>query len=417
MEYWIDCTIIIMRTMRILGKLIPIISMLALLFGSSPDARSAQTVVDGNTAFALDLYGQLKSARGNLFFSPYSISTCLAMTYAGARGDTAKQMSRVLHLDQDQAKVHASFSQLQRQLSEASNREGIELSIANSLWAQKGHSFLPPFLETAKGDYQANLNQADFILEAEAARGEINRWVAHETKDKINNILPPGSLTRLTRLVLANAIYFKGAWAKPYDKAETASQPFHLSTTRHTDVPLMHHFDNVRYMGDSDFQAVELPYKGGELSMVILLPRQADACGNLEEQLSPALLARSLERMRQQKVEVFLPRFKLESSFDLIQPLTSMGMPDAFGPKSDFSGMDGTKFLYISGVFHKAWGEVNEAGTEAAAATAVAVVASAVAKPPPPPPVFRADHPFVFFIRDTRSGSILFLGRLADPSL
>ena len=183
-----------MRMTRILGKLIPRISMLSLIFGSAPDARSAQTVVDGNTAFALDLYGQLKSAQGNLFFSPYSISTCLAMTYAGARGDTAKQMSRVLHLDQDQRKVHASFSQLQQQLSEASNREGIELSIANSLWAQKGHSLLPAFLEIAKGDYQANVNQADFIIEAEAVRGEINRWVAQETKDKIKiSCRPPAS--------------------------------------------------------------------------------------------------------------------------------------------------------------------------------------------------------------------------------
>ena len=241
--------------------------------------------------------------------------------------------------------------------------------------------------------------------------------MAQATKDKIQNILPSGSLSDLTRLVLANAIYFKGVWAKPYDKAETASQPFHLSASRRTDVPLMHHFDNVRYMEDTGYQAVELPYKGGELSMVILLPRQADACGNLEKRLSPALLARSLNQMKQQPVEVFLPRFKLESSFDLIQPLTSMGMPDAFGPKADFSGMDGTRSLYISSVFHKAWAEVNEEGTEAAAATVVAVAALAVEKPPPPPPVFRADHPFVFFIRDTRSSSILFLGRLADPSL
>src|SRR6266576_5777570 len=228
MEYWIDCTIIVMRMTRILGKLISIISMLSWLFGSSPGARAAQTVVDGNTAFALDLYGQLKSARGNLFFSPYSISTCLAMTYAGARGETAKQMSRVLHLDPDQRKVHASFSKLQQQLSEASNRQGIELSLANSLWARKGHSFLPAFLEIARGEYQANVNQADFVIEAEAARGEINRWVAQETKDRIQNILPLGSLTDMTRLVLANAIYFKGLWAKPYDKAETSSQPFQL---------------------------------------------------------------------------------------------------------------------------------------------------------------------------------------------
>ncbi|HKS35838.1 MAG TPA: serpin family protein, partial [Verrucomicrobiae bacterium] len=256
----------------------------------------------------------------------------------------------------------------------------------------------------------------DFITEAEAAQGEINRWVAQKTKDKIRNILPPGSLTDLTRLVLANAVYFKGAWAKPYDKAETSSQPFHVSTARRTDVPLMHHFDNVGYMEDADLQAAELPYKGGILSMVIVLPRQADACGHLESRLTPALLSRSLSQMKQQKVEIFLPRFKLESSFILNDSLARMGMPDAFGRKSDFSGMDGTRVLYISSVFHKAWGEVNEEGTEAAAATAAVVAARAEMKPPPPPPVFRADHPFVFFIRDTRSGSILFLGRLTDPS-
>ncbi len=269
---------------RILGKLIPTGLMLSFIFGSSPAARASQTqsTVDDNAAFALDLYGQLKTSPGNLFFSPYSTSTCLAMTYAGARGETEKQMSRVLHLDKDQRKVHASFSELQRQLSEASNQKGIELSVANCLWAQKGHPFLPAFLEVAKAEYQANVNQADFITEAEVARGEVNRWVAQKTEDKIQNILPPGSLTGLTRLVLANAIYFKGVWAKPYDKAETSSQPFHLSTTRRTDVPLMHHFDNVRYMEDTDFQAVELPYQGGELSMVILLPRRADACGHLE---------------------------------------------------------------------------------------------------------------------------------------
>jgi len=403
---------------RILGKLIPTGLMLSFIFGSSPAARASQTqsTVDDNAAFALDLYGQLKTSPGNLFFSPYSTSTCLAMTYAGARGETEKQMSRVLHLDKDQRKVHASFSELQRQLSEASNQKGIELSVANCLWAQKGHPFLPAFLEVAKAEYQANVNQADFITEAEVARGEVNRWVAQKTEDKIQNILPPGSLTGLTRLVLANAIYFKGVWAKPYDKAETSSQPFHLSTTRRTDVPLMHHFDNVRYMEDTDFQAVELPYQGGELSMVILLPRRADACGHLENRLTPALLTRSLNQMKQQRVEIFLPTFKVESGFDLNDSLARMGMPHAFGPKSDFSGMDGTKFLYISGVFHKAWGEVNEEGTEAAAATAVSIAARAVTKPPPPPPVFRADHPFVFFIRDTRSGSILFLGRLADPS-
>lgn len=388
-------------------------------FTSSPrQAQSApsQSAIDGNTAFALDLYRELKTAPGNLFFSPYSISTCLAMTYAGARGDTEKQMGRVLHLDQDQQKIHAAFGALQRQLAEASNQKGIELSIANSLWAQKGHSFLPAFLTVAKDNYLANVNQAEFVTEAESARSEINQWVAQMTKNKIQIILPPGSLDNLTRLVLANAIYFKGIWAKPYDKAETSTQPFHISTARQTSVPLMHHFDELRYTENSDLQGVELPYKGGELSMVVLLPRQVDGCGDLENRLTPSLLSRSLKDMRQQRVEIFLPRFKLESSFGLNDVLATMGMPDAFSPNSDFSGMDGTKFLYISGVFHKAWGEVNEEGTEAAAATAVAVAGRAISKPLPPPPVFRADHPFVFLIRDTRSGSILFLGRLSEPT-
>lgn len=370
---------------------------------------------EANTAFALDLYGQLKSTPGNLFFSPYSISTCLTMTYAGARGDTEKQMRQVLHLESDQRTVHSVVGELQRQLEKASEQEGIELNVANSLWAQRKYPFLPAFLDIAKANYQANVNQADFVTESEKARDEINRWVAQKTKDKIQNILPSGSLTDLTRLVLANAVYFKGAWANPFDKGGTANQPFHLSGKGNRNVPLMHHVDTVRYMENGEFQAVELPYHGGELSMVVLLPRRIDGCGEMEAGLTPALISGSLGQMKQQRVEIFLPRFKLEYGIDLKNALANLGMADAFGPRSDFSGMDGSKWLYISGVYHKAWGEVNEEGTEAAAATAVAVAARAVSKPPPPPPIFRADHPFVFFIRDTRSGCMLFLGRLAEP--
>ena len=406
-----------MRITWLLGNVIPITLMSSLISGSTTGAPAAQpqSLVEGNTAFALDLYGQLKTAQGNLFFSPYSISTALAMTYAGARSDTAKQMAQVLHFTQDQGQLPFAFGELQGRLSQAATNKGIELNIANALWTQKGHSFLPEFVNVAKGNYHANVNQADFQIGAEAARGEINDWVAQQTKDKIQDILPPGSVTGLTRLVLANAIYFKGIWAKPYDKGETSTQPFHLSATREAQVPLMHHFDDVRYTGNSDFQAVELPYKSGELAMVILLPRHVDACGRLEDKLTPALLSRSLGEMKKLKVEIFLPRFKLESSFTLSDTLARMGMPDAFASKADFSGIDGDADLFISGVFHKAWGEVNEEGTEAAAATAVAVGALAVRMPPSPPPVFRADHPFIFFIRDTRSGSLLFLGRLADP--
>ncbi len=391
--------------------------MFTSIFGPRPgvEASESQTLVEGNTRFALELYGQLKAKPGNLFFSPYSISTALAMTYAGARGETEKQMSRVLHLELGQGQVHSSFSTLQRELGEAGKQAGVQLNVANALWGQQGHPFLPEFLRTAKGEYQANIKQADFATAAEAARNEINRWVEQQTKDKIMDLLPPGSLNGATRLVLANAVYFKGIWAKQFKKAETTTQPFHISNSREAQAPLMHHFDEVRYMENGDFQAVELPYQGGRISMLVLLPRQVEGCGALENMLSAAMSSRSLSQMKQQKVELFLPRFKLESDFKLNGALANLGMKDPFGPKADFSGMDGARDLYISDVFHKAWGEVNEEGTEAAAATGVVAALASVRRAPPPIPVFRADHPFIFLIRDTRSGSVLFLGRFAHP--
>ena len=334
------------------------------------------------------------------------------MTYAGARGDTEQQMGKVLHLGNEQKTLHAAFGALQRGLAKAGEQKGIQLSIANALWAQKDHPFLPAFLQTAKGDYQASVAQADFKAAAEPARGEINHWVAQKTRNRIQDILPDGSVNHLTRLVLANAIYFKGTWARRFDKSATSTAPFDLAPGRKVEVPMMRQKGDVRYTENADFQAVELPYIGGGLSMVILLPNQADGCGQLERRLTPALLASTLKQMREQEVEIFLPRFKLESSFKLNDTLASMGLTAAFGTQADFSGMDGTKDLFISGVFHKAWGEVNEEGTEAAAATAVVMATKALVQSP----AFLADHPFIFFIRDTRSGSLLFLGRLADPS-
>ena len=386
-------------------------------FARAAQPSPAQALVNGNTAFACDLYAQLRNSPGNLFFSPYSISTALAMTYAGARGNTETQMARVLHFGKGQPQLHSAFGALQRQLKLYQNQHGIELSVANALWAEKSHAFLPAFLNIGQGDYEAGLNLADFKTGAEAARHKINGWVAQQTKDKIRDILPPKSLDEYTRLVLADAIYFKGAWAEPFYKAGTSTQPFHFTASRQADVPLMHHFDTVRYMGNDSFQAVELPYIGQELAMVALLPRKMDGCDRLEAQLNPAFLSRCLGEMKSQRVELFLPRFKMESGFKLKDKLGKMGMPDAFTLQADFSGMDGTGGLFISEVFHKAWVDVNEKGTEAAAAT-VGVVAAGAAPmwPPAPPPVFRADHPFIFCIRDTRSGSLLFLGRLADPT-
>ena len=378
---------------------------------------ASQALVDGNTAFACDLYAQLRSGPDNIFFSPYSISTALAMTYAGAHGDTEAQMAKVLHFGKSQPQLHSAFGALQRQLKPEQDQPGFELSVANALWAQQGHPFLPAFLKIGQGDYQASFKLADFKTGAEAVRKEINGWVAKQTRDKIQDILPPRSLDAATRLVLADAIYFKGAWAEPFHKAGTSTQPFHLTASRQADVPLMHHLDTVKYVENDSFQAVELPYVGHELSMLVLLPRKIDGCDQLEGQLSPAFLSGCLKEMKRQKVELFLPRFKMDSGFRLKDTLAKMGVSDAFGPQADFSGMDGTRNLFISAVFHKAWVDVNEEGTEAAAATVVGVAASAMPmRPLAPPPVFRADHPFIFCICDTRSGSLLFLGRLADPT-
>ena len=402
---------------RLARKPLAVILGLSFMIGLPPGARSAQlqSLVDGNSAFALDLYGQLAAAPGNLFFSPYSISTCLAMLYAGARGNTGKQMAQVLGFGLNQQQTASSFGQLQREVEATRTQNGLELDLANALWTQEGYPFLAAFLHVARDQYQASVNQANFITEAPAVTDEINRWVARETKDHILDILPAGSLDAMTRLVLANAMYFKGAWTASFEETNTVTNTFYVSSTGQAEAPLMHQPEvGVNYMETSDFQAVELPYGSNQLaSMVILLPRQVDGCAQLEAQLSPAFVSSTLASMAKQNVEIFLPRFTLASSFELSGTLAGMGMPAAFTPGvADFSGIDWTTSLFISRVFHKAWAEVNEAGTEAAAATVVVLKGVVVLLPV----LFRADHPFLFFIRDTQSGSLLFLGRLADPS-
>lgn len=376
---------------------------------------AAESLYGSNTTFAFDLYSQLRAREGNLFFSPYSISTCLAMTYAGARGETEKQMAAVLHFNQKQDQLHSAFGVLQRQLHEASTRKGVELSIANALWAQQGHSFLSEFLKIGARQYDAKLNQVDFKTQPDAAIREINRWVAQKTKDRIQDILAPGSLDDSTRLALVNAIYFKGDWAKAFNKRSTYPQPFYLTKNKKVDVPLMYRTDKVRYMEDDSIQAVELPYKGNEFSMVILLPKEIEGSGRLENSFTPRTLSSWLKAMQFREVNLLVPKFKMESTFELSRELEKLGMRDAFNGNANFSGLDGTTNLFISSISHKAWVEVTEEGTEAAAATAVAMVTKGISHEPPRA-TFRADHPFVFLIRHNRSGSILFLGRLADPS-
>lgn len=378
------------------------------------EESGVETLVDGNTKFAFDLYAKLKEKEGNLFFSPYSISTALAMTYVGARGNTEKQMAEVLHFILKDDSLHSVFAELQTQLNAVQEKREIELSIANSIWGQEGYDFLKEFLDIINEYYQGKVKLVDFIEACENARNQINKWVEQKTKDKIKELIKPGILNPLTRLVLVNAIYFKGKWEKEFEKKLTKDTPFWLTPEDTVHCPMMQQKGSFNYCENDSLQILELPYLGDDLSMFVLLPREVDGLNKLENSLTIDNLNKWMN-VSNKEIKVYLPKFKMTSGFSLGKTLYDMRMTDAFIPyKADFSGMNGSKELFISKVIHKAFVDVNEEGTEAAAATAV-VMLKAVAVPKQPI-VFRADHPFIFLIRDNNSGSVLFLGRLVDPT-
>jgi serpin B len=377
-------------------------------------AADRTVVVEGNNAFAVALYGRLRNQGGNLFFSPESISTALAMAYAGARGGTASQMAKTLRFTLPPEKLHPAMGALLGDLNAA--HEGYRLSVANALWAQQGYTFLDDFLNLLKTDYGAGLNQVNFKGATEAARLTINQWVEQKTQDKIKDLLQPGALRSDTRLVLTNAIYFKGDWETQFDKAQTKNEDFHLSPAQTTTAPLMHREGRFSYFDGGTFQILEVPYKSKELSMIVFLPKDPGGLPGLEQSLTDSNLQQWLRQLVSvSKVVVTMPKFKMTQQFELGSTLSAMGMPQAFSSGADFSGMTGHRDFAISEVIHKAYIDVNEEGTEAAAATAMTMRALARPAPQAPPPVFRADHPFVFMIRDNRSASILFMGRMADP--
>ena len=382
--------------------------------GQEKAPADTRAVVKGNTEFALALYHKLRTQDGNLFLSPYSISTALAMTYGGARGETAAEMAKPLVFTLDQDHLHPAFAALLAQLNEGGKNRGYQLSVANALWGQKNFGFLPDFLNLTRDRYGADLNEVDFVGATEAARKTINAWVEKETQDKIKDLLQPGVLSVDTRLVLTNAIYFKGFWAAKFKKEHTREEPFKTSADATVKAPLMHHTGDFPYLDGGDFQALELPYKGKDVSMVVLLPKKVGGLAALEAKLTEENLAGWLSKLRKQEVQVALPKFKMTKEFSLNDVLKAMGMRKAFVPGgADFTGMSGSgKRLFISAVVHKAFVDVNEEGTEAAAATAVVVTTTSARITP----IFRADHPFVFLIRDNRSGSVLFLGRLTNPA-
>jgi serpin B len=390
--------------------------------GSTMDPIEAPAeLVRGNNEFALDLYGRLASGDGNRFLSPFSISCALAMTYAGARGETAAQVAKAMHFNLPPDRLHAAFGRLIADLYSRNDSKAapggarpVELLTANAIWTQSGERILADFQKLIESDYQGGLYPVDFRQAPAAAGQYINHWVEEQTRGKIKDLIKPQHINSRTVVILTNAIYFKALWASPFAAQLTKPDDFQVRPAEKVRVDMMHLSGRFRYAEDAAVQVLELPYQGENLSMVVVLPRAKDGLGALESSLSLAKLDGWLNSLAQRRVEISLPRFKLTAEAELKDALSALGMPAAFvAGEADFSGMTGTRELVISAVLHKAFVEVEEKGTEAAAATGVVMARASVALAPPP--VFRADHPFLFLIRDNRNGTILFLGRLVRP--
>jgi len=384
---------------------------------TSPPGSGAAALTADNNSFAADLYGQLRKQPGNLFFSPQSISTAFAMAYAGAQGQTAVQMQTVFHFTLPAENLHPAMGALLAAMN--APHQGYELRVADALWAQQDESLLQSYLQLVQTDYSAGLHQVDFKSAPDGVRSTIDQWVEQQTNGKIQNLIGPGALTPSTRLVLTNAIYFKGSWLDPFRPEATDNEDFHLSVKQTIQAPMMHRTGGYRYYDGGTFQELELPYQGDELSMVVLLPKEIGGLTALEESFTASAVSNWLGKLAPaKKVILTLPKFTLTQQFELSSALAKMGMPLAFGGAADFSGMNGKRDFAISAAIHKAFIDVNEQGTEAAAATAIAIFATAMRRQEnePPPIVFKADHPFLFLIRDVQSGSILFLGRVTNPT-
>jgi len=380
-------------------------------------ATDLTALVDGNSAFAFDLYQSLSEQGGNLFYSPYSISAALAMTYAGARGDTERQIADALHFVLSQDRLHPAFNALDLELAsrgegaEGKDEKGFRLNIVNAIWGQEDYKFLAEFLDVLAENYGAGLRLLDFVNAPEESRITINDWVSDHTEGRIEDLIPQGVIDALTRLVLTNAIYFNAAWLNPFNEDMTADDTFHLLDGGEVIVPMMSQTESFGYAEGDGYQAVELPYDGSELSMVIMLP-QAGQFGAFEGSLNADLVDTIMKDLEYRQVALTMPKFEFESDFSLVNTLAAMGMPVAFSTAADFSGMTGTRDLFIAEILHKAFVSVDEAGTEAAAATAVVMKLTAT---PEEPVGVAVDRPFVFLIRDVETDAILFVGRVVNP--
>lgn len=387
---------------------------------TSPDVSSSDlnSLVDGNSEFAFDLYQALKGEKGNLFYSPYSISLALAMTYAGARNQTEHQMANTLHFILTQERLHPAFNGLDQQLAsrgegaKGKDEKGFRLNIVNAIWGQNDYKFLSGFLDVLAENYGAGLRLLDFVNSPEESRVTINDWVSDQTEGKIKDLIPQGVIDELTRLILTNAIYFNAAWLNPFSKDMTHDGTFHLLEGSDVTVPMMTQTNSFNYTKGERYQAVELLYDGGELSMVVLLPNSGQF-ENFQDSLNAGLVDQIMSDLKYRQVNLTMPKFKFESEVGLADTLAAMGMPVAFSDEADFSGMTGNLELQITDVLHKAFVSVDEAGTEAAAATAVVV---GITSAPEQPVQVSVDRPFIFLIRDIETGTILFVGRIMSPS-
>jgi serpin B len=387
---------------------------------TSPDVDPSDQalLVEGNSDFAFELYQALREQEGNLFYSPHSISVALAMTYAGARGETAQQMADTLNFLLEQERLHPAFNWLDIELAsrgegaQGKDDKGFRLNIVNAIWGQKDYEFLSDFLDVLAENYGAGLRILDFINETEKSRLTINEWVSDQTEGRIKDLIPQDAIDALTRLVLTNAIYFNAAWEDTFDEDMTTDGPFYLFEGGQVIVPMMKQTESFGYAEGEGYQAVELQYDGNELSMVILFP-EAGQFQAFEEGLQAQQVCDIISGLQSTGVALTMPKFEFDSEFSLTNTLAGMGMPIAFSGDADFSGMTGTLALYISEVIHKAFVSVDEAGTEAAAATAVIMPESG---PPEPTIEVTIDHPFIFLIRDIETGAILFVGRVLNPA-
>lgn len=353
------------------------------------------------------LYKSIKSKKNNFCFSPYSISTLFEMAYEGAHSTTKKELA-------DAFKFSKNSGLIREHLAQIESGGHVKLTIANSLWPQQGDALKGDFVSRVRKTYRGEIKALDFSTDPEAARHTINQWVEQKTDQKIMNVIPVGGVTKLTRFVMANAVYFKGAWNRPFDRRSTEDGTFYIDKNRQTTVPFMQEKFYLRFKQGKDFQVVDLPYAGREIVMTLILPTAQDGLAAVESQLESNHLDTMLNGMAESEVFVSMPRFKFSCEPEIQPTLETLGVRAAFQQTTaDFSGIDGKpNWLFISKVLHKTYIDVNEAGTEAAATT-VATMMGGTARQATE---FKADHPFIFLIREPQQGTILFIGRVTDPS-